>query len=334
MQSTSISVPPPSTEGRPNIWAIITSLVLDAVSSRHTRRAYAQALDEFLIWFQDEPGRTFNKATVQRYRAELEAKRLAPSSINVRLSAIRRLAMEAADNGLLAPELTAGISRAKSAKQSGVRIGHWLTREQAERLLALPDARTIKGIRDHAMLALLLGAGLRRSELAGLNCAHIQQRDGRWLIADLVGKHGRIRTVPVPPWTYRAISDWTVAAEISEGALFRSLTRHGHLAARRLSSQAVFAIVETYAERLGIKIRPHDLRRSFAKLAYMGQAPPRTDPILIGARIHRDYGIVSRSQTRPSGCAVRPPGNHSGHRHTARPFAGMGIRSVHRRGRA
>jgi site-specific recombinase XerD len=71
-------------------WGIITSLVLDGLSSRHTRRAYSQALDEFLIWFRDEAGREFNKAAVQKYRAELEIKGLAPSSINVRLSAIRR----------------------------------------------------------------------------------------------------------------------------------------------------------------------------------------------------------------------------------------------------
>ena len=155
-------------------WRIITSLVLDGISSRHTRRAYSQALDEFLIWFRDDPGREFNKAAVQKYRAELEIKGLAPSSINVRLSAIRRLALEAADNGVMAPELAAGIARAKGAKRGGVRLGHWLTAEQAEQFLALPDLTTLKGIRDAAVLAILLGAGLRRSELASLDFEHIQ----------------------------------------------------------------------------------------------------------------------------------------------------------------
>jgi len=144
-------------------WKIITSLVLDGLSSPHTRRAYSQALDEFLIWFHDDPGRQFNKAAVQKYRAELETKGLAPSSINVRLSAIRRLALEAADNGVMAPELAAGIARAKGAKRGGVRLGHWLTAEQAERFLALPDSTTLKGIRDGAVLAILLGAGRRGS---------------------------------------------------------------------------------------------------------------------------------------------------------------------------
>jgi hypothetical protein len=86
------------------VWNIVTSLVLDGLSSVHTRRAYyAQALEEFLIWFRDEPGRTFNRASVQKYRTELETKGLAASSINVRLSAVRRFALEAADNGLLPP---------------------------------------------------------------------------------------------------------------------------------------------------------------------------------------------------------------------------------------
>jgi site-specific recombinase XerD len=120
-------------------WAMITSLVLDGITSPHTHRAYEQALEEFLIWLQAEPGRPFSKATVQRYRRELELKGLAASSVNVRLAAIRRLALEAADNGFLPPEIAAGIARARGAKRSGVRIGHWLTTEQAEMLLTRPD---------------------------------------------------------------------------------------------------------------------------------------------------------------------------------------------------
>jgi len=131
-----------------DIWSVVTALVLDGIASPHTRRAYAQALEEFLIWFRSEPGREFNKAAVQKYRAELEAKSLAPSSINVRLSAIRRLALEAGDNGRMPPELAAAIGRTKGARRAGVRLGNWLTVAQAERLLALPEVTTLKGIRD------------------------------------------------------------------------------------------------------------------------------------------------------------------------------------------
>jgi site-specific recombinase XerD len=248
-------------------------LVLDGIASPHTRRAYSQALEEFLIWFQDEPGRTFTKATVQRYRAELETKGLAPSSVNVRLSAIRRLALEAADNGLMPPELAAGIARAKGAKRSGIRLGRWLTREQAEQLMARPDVATIKGLRDRAVLSLLLGAGLRRSELAGLDVEHFQQHDGRWILMDLTGKHGRVRSVPIPEWAYVAVAEWNCAASINTGAVIRSITRYGQVKQRRISPQAVFEIVKTYAQVLSAPIGPHDLRRSFARLAYIGQAP-------------------------------------------------------------
>lgn len=129
------------------------SLVLDGLSSPHTRRAYEQALEEFLIWLCADSSRTFTKATVQKYRGELQAKGLAPASINVRMSAIRKLAGEAADNGLLAPELAAGIARVRGARRAGVRLGSWLTRDQATKLLQAPDPKTTKGARDAALLA-------------------------------------------------------------------------------------------------------------------------------------------------------------------------------------
>jgi site-specific recombinase XerD len=112
-------------------------------------------------------------------------------SINVRITAVRKLAVEAADNGLLAPELANGITRVKGVASKGVRLGNWLTAKQARTLLNAPDATTIKGLRDRAILAVLLGCGLRRSEVAALTFKHMQQRDGRWCIVDLVSKHGR-----------------------------------------------------------------------------------------------------------------------------------------------
>ena len=79
-------------------------------------------------------------------------------------------------------------------------MGNWLTRKQAQALLNAPDITKVKGLRDRAIIALLRGCGLRRSEVAALTMSHVQQRDGRWGIVDLIGKHGRIRTVPMPAW--------------------------------------------------------------------------------------------------------------------------------------
>jgi integrase/recombinase XerD len=185
-------------------WDRIQALVLDGVSSEHSKRAYRKALDAFASWVRETGATGFTKATVQAWRTAMEAAGLAASSINVRLSAIRKLATEAADNGLLAPDVAAAIGRVKGVKSTGVRAGNWLTLDQAERLLELPDRSTNKGLRDRALLALLVGCGLRRQELAQLQIEEIQQRDGRWCVVDIVGKGNRVRTVPMPAWAKTA----------------------------------------------------------------------------------------------------------------------------------
>src|SRR5689334_2840766 len=165
-------------------WDRLKALVLDSVSSPITRRVYNMALDEFIDWFRQAVRPGFTKATVSAWRASLEARGLGSSSIIIRMSAVRKLAAEAADNGLLAPELAAGIARVKSAKSIGIRVGNWLSLRQAQTLLNTPDAGTVKALRDRAILAVLLGCGLRRSEVAALTIGHIQQWDGRWCIVD------------------------------------------------------------------------------------------------------------------------------------------------------
>jgi hypothetical protein len=117
-------------------WEKLKTLVLDSVSSPITKRVYNIALDEFMQWFQQAPRPGFTKATVSAWRVSLEARGLGSSSIIIRMSAIRKLAAEAADNGLLAPELAAGISRVKSAKTQGIRTGNWLSQRQAQALAA------------------------------------------------------------------------------------------------------------------------------------------------------------------------------------------------------
>src|ERR1700682_2495380 len=188
-------------------WRRLKMLVLDSVSSPITKRVYNLGLDEFFEWFGREPRPGFTKATVSAWRVALEARGLGSISINVRMTAVRKLAVEAADNGLLAPELAAGITRIKGVKSKGVRVGNWLSMRQAQTLLNTPDVSTKKGLRDRAMLAVLLGCGLRRSEVAALTLKHIQQRDSLWCIVDLLGKHGRVRTIPMPVVTSTAAPD-------------------------------------------------------------------------------------------------------------------------------
>jgi site-specific recombinase XerD len=213
----------------------------------------------------------FTKATVSAWRVSLEARKLGSSSIIIRMSAIRKLAAEAADNGLLAPELAAGIARVRSAKSVGIRVGNWLSVRQAQSLaqslLNAPDVATVKGQRDRAILAVLLGCGLRRSEVAALTFTHIQQRDGRWCIVDLRGKHGRIRPAPMPTWVKVAIDAWTSAASVADGHTFRPVNRADRVAGEKLGEKVVWQMLQQYAEAVGFPgIAPHDLTRTCAKL--------------------------------------------------------------------
>jgi len=97
-----------------------------------------------------------------------------------------------------------GVRRVKGVKRLGQQVGNWLTAEEGQQLLAAVRPDTLRGKRDAAMLGLLLGCGLRRSEVANLEIGKIQRRDGHWAIVDLVGKAGHVRTVPMPHWVKSA----------------------------------------------------------------------------------------------------------------------------------
>jgi len=129
------------------------SAVLHSLGAASSQESYRHAIDEFIGWYCPEPRLAFNRNVVLRYRFFLEQRNLAPSTINVRLAAVRRLAYEASDTGLLSPELAAGIRRVKGAKRLGVRIGNWLTVEQSRTLLSQPQADDLRGKRDRAILA-------------------------------------------------------------------------------------------------------------------------------------------------------------------------------------
>src|SRR6202521_5615698 len=139
--------------------------VLSSLGSPESERSYRFAIDDFIAWYCSEPRLAFNKTVVLRYRLQLEARHLSASTINVRLAAVRRLAYEAADSGLLSPELAASIRRVKGPKKLGVRLGNWLTAKQGKALLSSAGGGSVRGKRGFAMWAERLGCGLRRTEL-------------------------------------------------------------------------------------------------------------------------------------------------------------------------
>jgi site-specific recombinase XerD len=226
-------------------------------------------MDQFISWYCSEPRLALNRTVVLRFRLHLESLGLAAATINQRLAAVRRLAYEAANSGLLSPELAAGIRRVKGVKQLGQRSGNWLNLEQCQRLLEKSDGDTLRSNRDLAMIAILLGCGLRRAELASLKMEDVQIRQGHWAIVDLVGKGGHVRTVPMPNWVKGAVDKWTAAAEVADGRIFRAVSRHGSTWGRGISENVVWYVVRSCARRLELEhIAPHDLRRTCAKLCH------------------------------------------------------------------
>ena len=244
--------------------------VLNSLSSLSGQRTYDHAIDEFVHWYCSEPRLAFNRTVVLRYRMHLELRPYAPTTINLRLAAVRRVAYEAADAGLLSPDLAAGIRRVKGVRRLGVRVGNWLTVEQGRRLLhpAAPDG--LRAQRDHAMLAMLIGCGLRRGELMALTLDTIQQREDHWVIADLHGKAGHIRTVPIPAWVKATVDIWTTAAGITTGPVFRAINKAGVVWGHGMSPKVIWGVVRAAARRADIaKLAPHDLRRTCARLCHL-----------------------------------------------------------------
>ncbi|HEX7422786.1 MAG TPA: DUF2293 domain-containing protein [Terriglobales bacterium] len=243
--------------------------VLNSLGSPASRRAYEFAMDEFIAWYCSEPRLAFGRIVVTRFRMSLEERGLASSSINQRLAAVRRLAYEAADCGLLSPELAAGIRRVKGAKQLGHRSGNWLTLDQCSTVLNGITGDDMRSKRDRAMIAVLIGCGLRRAELAALDVDHVQTRQGHWAIVDLVGKGGHIRTVPMPKWVKEAVDCWTCAARITSGRIFRAVSRTGSVWGTGISENVVWHVVSKRCNQGELEhVAPHDLRRTCARLCH------------------------------------------------------------------
>src|ERR1700751_417702 len=246
----------------PQAQTLLRQMVLDSVQSIHSKRNYAKALDDLFVFSASRP---LSRALLMEFRTTID--HLSPSTINVRLSAIRKLVAEARRNGMIGLEEAANLSDIPNVRQKGTRLGNWLTREQAKELLAVPDRSKLKGKPDYVIIALLVGCALRRRELATLNIEDIQLREGRWVIIDLRGKGGRIRTVAIPIWVKQGINAWMTAAKIEDGRLLRPVSKSGKILRDELGDWAIWSVVEQSSKQIGLDhFGAHDLRRTCAKL--------------------------------------------------------------------
>jgi site-specific recombinase XerD len=187
----------------------LKQVVLASLQAANSKRNYGKALDHLFVFAASRP---LTRDLLLEWRASMEQQSF--QTVNIRLSAMRSLVNEARRAGMLSSEAAAQLTDIPNIKQAGARKGNWLTREQVKEILAVPDRSKLKGKRDYVILTLLVACALRRTELAELEVTTIQQREGRWVLADLEGKGRRIRTVAIPIWVKNGIDAWTAAANI------------------------------------------------------------------------------------------------------------------------
>lgn len=243
----------------------IIKLVLDTTTSAETKRKYGHALTEFIAWVALGSTQGLDRAMVQSYKANMLEQ--GTGGISIRLAAIKKLAYEAYQNELISHRAYMGIKDVKNPRTEGRKVGNWLTKKEALAVLRKPNTNTLKGLRDRAILAVFLGAGLRRSEAASLTFEHIQQREGRWVIVDLSGKRNKVRSVPIASWVYHAIHSWAEIAGLKSGNVFVSINKGDRITGTSMSAQALRDVSVLYSG-----LPPHDLRRTHAKLAHLGNA--------------------------------------------------------------
>src|SRR6185503_18396505 len=238
----------------------LADLAVGSLPSPSSRRAYSSQIRSFLA-----SGTSLTREGVQSHLQRLRAAGAGPSTLALSLAAIRLLAREANIREQLSDATMSAIERIKGDKRKGERVGNWLDLEQVKLLLRVAENR---GSRDAAILAVMLGCGLRRAEVAALTWQHWQDRAGRRCIVDIVGKGQRIRTVPCPPWAASYIEEWRSECDNKPHCGILTQSVFG------LSAQGIFYVVRDCARLAGFPdVRCHDLRRTCAKLNREGGAP-------------------------------------------------------------
>lgn len=267
----------------------MVDMATTGIQSDHTRRAYRADILDFLHWWiNDRKSPPLSKSELDKFKAYHKRTGRGLTAINRSLAAVRRFLREASDNNLIDSRQVESACKVKGYPVRGVKSGMWLTIAEAKALVNAPPD-TMRGKRDRMVLSVLLGAGLRRSELTVLSVNHLQQRENRWVIFDIIGKRNKARTIPIAKWVYSAIDEWIKAANITKGELFIGVhTAEGKeylkpFPTQVAATQEVWRIVEAYKTAIGKdRLAPHDLRRTYAKLARSAGAPLEQIQLTLG----------------------------------------------------
>jgi len=251
-------------------WTSAVQAVLKSVGSTVTKAMYRKAIEDLFRWLAKQGSPALTESSIRSHLVYLESVGYAPATLNQRLSAFRKLAAVAANFDLLPLDQAVQICRICNVRHTATAPTASLSKQKSEELINAPDSQTSKGKRDRALLAMLVGCALRRREVVNLDVEDIQYADRRAVFMRVAGHRGQIRLIAIPGWVEEALSQWLSSAGIDRGPILRAVSRQGEIASDRLSPQTVFNIVKQYGKRIGVAVRPDDLRRTCAKLCHPG----------------------------------------------------------------
>lgn len=273
----------------------LIELTLATCVSHNTRRMYATQLRRFIA-----SGSPLNREGVALYLQAQRNTGNGPATITSVVSAIRKFATEAQVRGLITREELDQITSISPGKQYRTRQGLWLTLEQVREFIALPDRGTWWGRRDAAIIAVMVGCGLRRAEMATLKWSNYQSREKRMCFVDFVGKGNKLRTIPVPLWAQPDVDKWfflvqeTPDEKVPSPSGIRSLPTGPFdrtLVAGGIEHDRIYSLLRDYARKMGLELAPHDLRRSLARLMRDTGAPLEQIQYTLG---HEDINTTMR----------------------------------------
>lgn len=189
------------------------------------------------------------------------AEAYAPTTANKMLAAMKGVIRQAFALGIIDADRYARILAVKSVKGTRVVKGRAVSHEELKALFATCNVNTMAGARDAALLGIAYGAGLRRSEVVGLDLADYDRRTGVLLVR---GKGNKERAAFVTNGSRNALETWLAVRGEEAGPLFLPVNKAGRIEQRRLSDQAVYMLLRRLARRANVSsFSPHDLRRTF-----------------------------------------------------------------------
>ena len=265
----------------------IVLTIVNQKQNENTRQNYASALTQFFRWYRNTEYSELTPEVIREYILYMKHCGHAKSTIATKLSITKQLFRELWKSGIIDNDTYTNLMEIKIKGQRGQRVKTWLSHEEVQLFLRSIQNNSHRTIRDRAILATMLGSGLRRFEVSELECSQIGKVEGRWAFTDIKGKGERYRTVAIPEWCINLIKKWLEIREELAGnfteKLFFSIRKNGTPGNTKISPQAIRDLTKKYSNKyLGKSVLPHDLRRTYAQLSYRAGAPLRQIQISLG----------------------------------------------------